>query len=114
MLEFLEGVKSIDGHWVAELTDFANKRPEEFIVVNHKNNGISFKIQKGPIKEVGKNGCQVTALIEAARVMIAKAYEKYPCRENSITLTKLDEALMWQKARTADREARGVEGTNQA
>ena len=35
---------------------------------------------------------------------------KFPCRENSIALTKLDEALLWLNKRTADRKARGVEG----
>lgn len=31
-----------------------------------------------------------------------------------MTITKLDEAIMWQDKRNADREARGVEGLNQA
>lgn len=35
---------------------------------------------------------------------------KFPCRENSITITKLEESLMWLEKRTADRKARGVEG----
>lgn len=35
------------------------------------------------------------------------------CRENSIAITKMEEALMWLEKRTADREDRGVEGTNQ-
>lgn len=37
---------------------------------------------------------------------------KFPCRENSIALTKLDEALLWLNKRTADRIARNVEGQN--
>jgi hypothetical protein len=37
--------------------------------------------------------------------------EKLPCRENSIAVTKCEEALMWLNKRTADRKARGVEGT---
>lgn len=37
---------------------------------------------------------------------------KFPCRENSIAITKLDEALLWLNKRTADRIARNVEGTN--
>jgi hypothetical protein len=37
---------------------------------------------------------------------------KFPCRENSIAITKLDEALLWLNKRTADRVARNVEGTN--
>ena len=36
---------------------------------------------------------------------------KAPCRENAIVITKLDESLMWLEKRTADRKARGVEGT---
>jgi hypothetical protein len=35
---------------------------------------------------------------------------KFPCRENSIVLTKLEESLMWLNKRTNDRIARGVEG----
>lgn len=36
---------------------------------------------------------------------------EFRCRENSITITKLEEALMWLEKRTADRIDRGVEGT---
>ena len=35
---------------------------------------------------------------------------KFPCRENAIVVTKLEESLMWLEKRTADRKARGVEG----
>lgn len=35
---------------------------------------------------------------------------KFPCRENAIVITKLEESLMWLNKRTADRKARGVEG----
>jgi len=109
-LETLKGVTKIDGEGVAELNGFADGRPPEYIVVNHANNGISFKIQNGPIKEVGKNGCQVTALIDAALLIIKGLNERFPCRENALTITKLEEALMWQHKRTRDREAREVEG----
>jgi hypothetical protein len=40
--------------------------------------------------------------------------EKVPCRENSIAVTKCQEALLWLEKRTADRKARGVEGTRAA
>lgn len=35
---------------------------------------------------------------------------KFPCRENAIVITKLEESLMWLNKRTADRKARQVEG----
>jgi hypothetical protein len=38
---------------------------------------------------------------------------KFRCRENSLAITKLEEALMWLEKRTADRIARKVEGTHE-
>jgi hypothetical protein len=38
--------------------------------------------------------------------------KNFPCRENSIAITRLEEALMWLDKRTANRDARGVEGFN--
>lgn len=35
---------------------------------------------------------------------------KFPCRENAIVITKLEESLMWLNKRTADRVQRNVEG----
>lgn len=35
---------------------------------------------------------------------------KFPCRENAIVITKLEEALMWLEKRTSDRIKRNVEG----
>lgn len=34
----------------------------------------------------------------------------FPCRENAIVITKLEESLMWLNKRTTDRMKRGVEG----
>jgi hypothetical protein len=34
----------------------------------------------------------------------------FPCRENAIVITKLEECLMWLNKRTADRVKRNVEG----
>lgn len=34
----------------------------------------------------------------------------FPCRENAMAITKLDEALLWLNKRTADRVKRQVEG----
>ena len=53
---------------------------------------------------------------EVLRVLIDRMQTqgaKLPCRENSIATTKLQEALMWLEKRTADRVARGAEGTMQ-
>jgi hypothetical protein len=74
---------------------------------------ISFKVQNGPIKEVGVNGCQVDTLIEAARLILRGFNRDCFERETSIAITKLDEALMWLEKRTKDRIFRDVEGTSE-
>lgn len=78
-------------------------RPNKFIYVRQDVGSVSFTVQNGPIKEVGVNGCQMTAMIEAALLMIKGFSEKFPCRENAITITKIEEALMWQEKITKDR-----------
>jgi hypothetical protein len=89
-------------------------RPKAFIYVRHDKNSLSFTLQNGPIKEVGVNGCQVEDVVAVARHIVAELNSKYPCRENSMMITKLDEALMWSRERTRNREARGVEGQSKA
>lgn len=89
-------------------------RPNNYIYVRHDVNSLSFTLQNGPIKEVGTNGCQVNEVIEAAKIIIEGLNAKFPCRENSMAITKLDEALMWLEKRTKDREKRGVEGLSKA
>ena len=38
---------------------------------------------------------------------------KFRCRENSLAITKIEEALMWLERRTANRVSRNVEGTHE-
>jgi len=71
------------------------------------------KFQKGAIKENGINGlmnedllCMVVDRLQGFQS------SKFACRENAIALTKLEEALMWLRKRTNDREKRNVEGTS--
>lgn len=100
---------AMDHKWFEETI-----RPNAFIYVRHDKNSVSFTIQNGPIKEVGRNGCQVVDMIAVAKHMIEELNKNFPCRENAMTITKLDEALMWQEKRTKDREIRGVEGQSKA
>lgn len=39
---------------------------------------------------------------------------KFPCRENALAITKLEESLFWLEKRTKNREKRGVEGKHEA
>lgn len=101
-----------DGSMIYHLFD-THIRPNNFVYVRHDVNSLSFNLQKGPIKEVGINGCQVDTLIEAAKLIIEGLNKQVPCRENACAITKLDEALHWLSHRTKNRELRKVEGTQQ-
>ena len=83
-------------------------RPKHFIYIRPEKGSITFNMQRGPIKEVGLNGCQVDQLISAAKEIISEFNKGTPCRENSIAITKLDEALLWLQNRTKERMSRGV------
>jgi len=116
-LDTLKNVSEIDGFKVTRgkpdhmsWEDFDKTRSDFPICITDKENMISFKIQAGPIKEFGVNGCQVDTMIEASKIILEGLNTSFPCRENALAITKLDEALMWLKRRKEDREKRGVEG----
>ena len=73
---------------------------------------VSFTLQSDPIGEVGINGVQVLDILKYSKNLFESLNEAFPCRENALTITKIEEAIHWQEARTKDRERRGVEGKN--
>lgn len=75
---------------------------------------VKFTIQSSPIKSVGVNGVQALDIIKYAKCLFESLNEDFPCRENALTITKLEEAIHWQEARTRDRQRRDVEGFNLA
>ena len=98
----------VEGH-TYEVPNF--EKPEEAGQV------IQF-INKAP-KEPGStelvtvcDGTTNEALIEVLLNRLNYLNAKFPCRENSVAITKLDEALLWLNKRTADRLKRGVEGSH--
>lgn len=57
-----------------------------------------------------------TTLEEMLRVTIERLKDlnmRFPSRENSIAITKCEEALLWLNERTRERKARGVEGKHE-
>lgn len=113
-LETLKDVEEIGGFAVSHINFLATGKDfKNHIWVNHGTNTIGFKIQKGPIKEEGVNGCQVDTMIEAAKLIIQGLNEKFPCHENEMVLVSLHSALDWLSDRTGNRMGRGVEGTSQ-
>ncbi|WP_260444650.1 hypothetical protein [Listeria booriae] len=76
-------------------------------------NGVLVKWQEGTVLDAGVNGAQVNDVLELALERLRELNKQFPCRENAVTITKLEEAIMWQDKRTNDRIDRGVEGVNQ-
>jgi hypothetical protein len=113
-LETLKDVKELNGFKVLDMKDRKTPNHDGYVIIDHEVNGLFFKIQNGPVKEHGVNGCQVDTLIHAAKKIIEGLNKNFPCRENSIVITKLDEAIHWLDHRTKDREKRNVEGQNKA
>lgn len=81
-------------------------------------NGLAIQWQNGPLgrgeSRREPNGAFVEDVIAAALQRLQYYNEtEFRCRQNSLAITKLEEALFWLRDRTEEREAREVEGTHQ-
>lgn len=80
--------------------------------------GMQIHWQDGPLgrgdDRSAPNGAFVEGVVKAAigRLQFFQS-SKFSCRENAVALTHLETALLWLGKRTADREARNVEGTHE-
>lgn len=126
-LETLKKISQINGNKIIRETDrpigddgkvdwakYDEMRKTMPIAIDDTTNMISFRIQDGPIKEKGKNGCQVDELVAAALLIVQGLNKKYPCNQNVKAMSSLYEAQAWLRQRTLDRKHRLVEGTSKA
>jgi hypothetical protein len=96
----------VEGHKY-ELSNFENK--------DEQGQTLQF-IQKEPVNEASTelktiaDGTTNEELIEMLLDRMNYLQSKFPCRENAIAITRLDEALLWLNKRTSDRIKRNVEG----
>jgi hypothetical protein len=87
--------------------------PHYFKVISEKGQVGEVNFQCGPIKEAGINGVNNEDLIAMVITRLEHFNQTdFRCRENSMAITKLEEALLWLRKRTIGRENRGVEGTH--
>jgi hypothetical protein len=83
-----------------------------WVTVSEDGSEVTFKMQKGgPCPVVGENGTYVDDIILFARELLQEYSVAYPSRETSLAITKLDEALMWNFKRAANRHFAGLHGT---
>lgn len=72
---------------------------------------VVLQFQNGGLKEVGANGITDQALIAVVLDRMRSFNEgQFRCRENSMIITKLEEAMLWMEKRSNDRARRNVEG----
>lgn len=82
--------------------------------------GVDIQFQAGPLQMDGTRKEATGAFVETLIAIVVDrlqyyqnvANKRFRCRENSIAITHLQEALHWLDHRTKDRESRGVEGTH--
>ena len=61
-----------------------------------------------------ENGTTLEELLRVGIRRLQNLNSRFLCRENSVAITKMEEALMWLNKRTENRKERGVEGKHLA
>lgn len=101
---------------VFQEAEYSFNAPHRFHVLNAETKEILSDIhfQEGPIKEHGVNGvCNEDLIVMVIKRLEGFQNSEFNCRENSLAITELENALLWLRKRTMGRENRGVEGTHQ-
>jgi len=71
---------------------------------------LQIQFQNGPVKEFGINGVQLPQVLRICLARYKMLNKSFRCRENSIVIRHLEDAIMWDDERTAKRTTQGVEG----
>jgi len=97
-----------------ELFTEAEIEPFFGIVEEKEPSFIKIKFQEGAIQEHGENGCQIEDVIDVL-VERLQGFQNggFPCRENALAITHLQEAQNWLYRRTMERKKQGVEGKSE-
>lgn len=105
----------VEGHTYG-LSNFENKDTEgqtlQFIHKEPKISNSSLLDAIGITTELETiaDGTTNEEVLEVLIDRMVYLQSKFPCRENAIVITKLEESLMWLNKRTSDRMKRNVEG----
>lgn len=114
-LESQEIDRVVNGEVVEDITEYAHghyykisANPE---TQNAKDFEISLHFQDGPIPEHGVNGVTSEELLKVLIHRTKTLDEKFPSEFNKQAIIYMESALEEFNKRTAERRARGVEGT---
>lgn len=97
------------GH-LYELTNFENKEQSQVIGFIDKEPSSGDPTVLTTVADGTTNEEVLEMLIDRMQYL----QTAFPCRENALVITKLEESLMWLNKRTADRIKRNVEGKHLA
>lgn len=75
-------------------------------------NYLEVNFQVGPTADHPKDGAFIEELLVVAVAKLEEYNKHLPSRENSLAITKIEEAIMWLDYRKRERESRDVYGTN--
>ena len=81
---------------------------DDFVTIN--GDTVTFKLQNGPIRVNGHNGCFIDRVIQFSKHWLEIQNHMNRTRDNSCAITNLDEALMWLDRRSAEKYANEVYG----
>lgn len=112
-MTFYEELLSTRDHFDAEQRAVRKTR---MIMGKHAALYVDIKWQDGPYRgdEGEHNGACVEEVLIDAYEHLYYLNKKFPCKENEMALSKIEEAVIWLDARTADRAYRGVLGKEEA
>lgn len=95
----------VEGHRY-EAENFENKQERGQMIQFIQKEGIMGSFDLKTVSDGTTNEELLEILINRMNYL----QDKFPCRENALVITKLEESLMWLNKRTQDRIKRNVEG----
>lgn len=101
-----------NGVEVIHLVDAVHPAGHRYVIQHPDYFASEVLFQNGPVKEVGINGITNEALLAVVLHRLRELNKQFPCRENSLAITNIEQGVMWLEARTKDRIQRKVEGLN--
>ena len=84
----------------------------DIVKVSNNTALASIRFQNGATQETEINGIFMEDLLHIVKDRLEGFNQgKWSCKENSMAITKIEEALLWLNKRTADRKESGKYGT---
>lgn len=103
-------MKVIDPGHMYQLNDFDSGNPHQTLKFINKAPNLDENAKPDGTLHLVYDGTTNEEVLAMLIDRMQYLQEKFPCRENAIVITKLEESLMWLEKRTKDRTKRGVEG----